>query len=378
MADVKLHYVGRSKLAYVGSGTPSVSNFTINPNGTANGGCAAMLMSETTDAITKIGFRVGTRTGTSTGPTYTVGIEGVSTSTGFPNGTYKTNGGTDCKATYTPPNDSSHDGTWQTVTLAASYSPANYGEQLALTIRADAGVLTAQCISVSTNCDNLLGWEATNFPYGGRLTTGAWSITYSGSAGLPIFGYGTASRYFGYPYLSNYAGATASTVGRRIAAVINLPAAAYPSYKIRGFSWVGAIAGTGDKAPVAGLWSAGGVLQNVTLDSNIGRSPVSALRQSVFTFDEASLSTLSGGTDYYLGLEVADAASAAITLNGVQYNSSTQADADNGGNGLIGVATFDGSNWSASDYSVRPYVELILDDVTASGGGASGGMVIGG
>ena len=376
MADAKLRYVGRSKLAFVGSGTPSVSNFSMN---STTGGAGWVVMAETTSAITTIGFRVGTRTGTSAGPTYTVGIESVLTSTGLPNAaaTYKTNGGTDCKGTYTPPNDGSHDGTWQTVTLSVSYSPTTFGEQLALTIRADGGVTAGQFISVSTNADGLLGWGATNCPYGNRLTTGTWSDTYSGSAGAPIYGYATASRYFGYPYLSNYAGATPSTVGRRIAAVINLPAASFPSYKIRGFTWVGAIAGAGGKAPVAGLWSAGGVLQNVTLDSDIGRAAATALRQSQFIFDEASLSTLSGGTDYYLGIEVADAASAAVTLNGVQYNSSTQADADNGGGGLMGVATFDGTNWSATDYSVRPYVEAIIDDVTASGG-TSGGMVIGG
>jgi hypothetical protein len=376
VADAKLRYVGRSKLAFVSSGTPAAANFAINPNTTANGGVAFIVQAETTSAITTIGFRVGARTGTSTGPTYTVGIEGVSTSTGFPDGTYKQTGGIDCKATYTPPNDSSHDGTWQTITLTASYSPTNHGERLALTIRADAGVTSAQYISCTTNV-TLLGWLAGNAPNAGRLTTGTWSTTYSGSGDPPVFGYGTAARQFGYPYLSNYAGATAATVGRRIAAVINLPADSFPSYKIRGFTWVGNMATAGGKNPIAGLWSAGGVLQNFTLDSDIGRAPVSALRQSMFTFDESSLSTLSGGTDYYIGLEVADAASSAITLNGVQYHSSTQADADNGGNGIVGVATYDGSNWSASDYSVRPYVEVVIDDVTATAG-TSGGIVIGG
>ena len=371
MADAHLRYVGRSKLHFYGASSPSVSNFSIQ--GTTYG-TAFITQSQANSAIEKIGFRLGTRTGTSA-ISYVVGIESVSTSTGFPSGTYVQNGGVDCKATYNAPTSGASDGTWQEVTLATTYAPS-FGELLAFTIRTSDGTVSGtQNISVSTNCDSQVGWSSTNTPYAARLTSGTWSTTYSGSAAAMIGGYATASNYYGMPWQGLYTGATAATIGRRIGAVFNLPSTMFPSFKIRGFTWVGNIATAGGKAPIAGLWNSGGVLQNVTLDSDQGRAPATSLRHSTFTFDESSLSTLSGGTDYYIGLEVADAASSAITLNGAQYASSTVADADSGG-ALLGAATYDGSNWT-TDYSVRPWIELILDDHTATTS-TTGGIVIGG
>lgn len=136
------------------------------------------------------------------------------------------------------------------------------------------------------------------------------------------------------------------------------------------------LASTSSKNPVLGLWnSAGTKLQDITLDTEWSGFPTSDYIIYEHLFDESTLSTLSVGTAYYIGLEVADAVNGGVTLNGIQLDNSADLDAYPGGTSFH-FSTWNGSAWT-DDATVRPFVELILDDMTQQSGGGSGGYVIG-
>lgn len=167
---------------------------------------------------------------------------------------------------------------------------------------------------------------------------------------------------------------SASTVGHRQAMKFNIPSTWFSTFKVLGVRFVGSIAGAAGKTPVVALWSASSVLQTMTLDSDVGGGTTAGTRNSEF-IASGTLATLNTGTDYYIGLEVADATNGGVLINGVQL-----AEADDRLCFPLGTqvcfSTYNGSTWT-DDATVRPFVELILDDITAPSG-SSGGYVIGG
>lgn len=340
--------------------SPSASNHTLDAS---NDGVGWVFQAPNAAPITHVGFRVGARTGTP--PTYVATLEGVDTGTGAPDGSDIGSGSPTAK-TFTPPADTTWDGTWQWIQLTNPYTPTR-GQFLAATVRHSSGTVDgSNNITVTSGFSGTLGLVDGGAPYALTLTAGSWAK----AAIYAVFGVRTASTRYGRVLTGGFNTRSASTVGHRQALKFTLPAEWGDTFKVVGFSYNGSIAQTSGRAPVAALWSAGGVLQNVTLDSDIARSPQTAYRGGTVYFDESSLATLTFGTTYYIGLEVADATNAGVLLNGVQLGSSDDLLAYPLGTSAH-LATFDGSSWS-DDQTVRPDVELILADWTEPSGGGGG------
>lgn len=326
---------------------------------------AWVFQAQDTNAITHVGFNYSQKIGTP--PTFRASIQGVSLSTGDPDGTIK-GGGSPASGTFTPPNDSTWNGTFQWAALTNSYTPTR-GELLAAVIDYSSGTINGSNFSFFNPYDNVSSpGGTTTLPY----TTLYGGASWSKNGTTPVFGLRTASTRYGHIYKDTYNTATSSTVGNRAAMKFNIPATIASTYTIKGFRFVGKMASATGKSPIAGLWSAGGVLQNVTLDSDVASSPTTAYRAHDVFFDETSLSTLSGGTNYYIGLEVADASSGDMTLNGYAVTDANDLLAQPLGTSAF-LSTYNGSAWSDTT-TVRPSIELIIGDITNSGGGSSGLM----
>jgi hypothetical protein len=337
--------------------TPSFSNHAIDAS---NEGVAWAFQAKSTEAITHIGFRYGARAATP--PTYIAGIEGLSTATGFPDGTYK-GGGSPASGTFTPPASTAWDGTWQWVALANSYTPSSIGEWLCSTIRYSSGTIDGT--NNSSFSSQLTNAPKTYFPYALRNTAGTWAIS---ANAFPVFGIRTANLRYGYIVPNLYSTRTASTVGHRVAMKVNVSSGFGDTYKVIGIRFAGSIASAVGKNPLCKIWSASSALASATLDSDV-IAISTAYRSTEIIFDTSV--ALSFGTDYYFGFEVADATSGGVILYGTQFASADDKATDDGGN-YFSLATYNGSTWT-DDATVRPWMELILEDWTEP---ASSGSII--
>lgn len=315
------------------------------------------------NAITHLGFRYGARTGTP--PTFIIGLETPSTTTGFPDGIY-VGGGSPASATFTPPADTSWDGIWQWIALTNSYVPTLGSGRLIGTIRYSSGTIDG---SNNSSFTTHLTPGLVTFPYASRNTSGTWSS--SGVANMPVYGVRTASERYGRIVPNLYTTRTAATIGHRVAMLVNVPGGAGDTFKVAGIRAVASLAATTGKAPLAKIWSASSALASKTMDVDQAGRPTSSAYASVECIFDTSV-TLNCGTDYYFGFEVAETTSSGILLYGTQFASADDKATDDGG-AICSLATHTGS-WSA-DATVRPWMELILEDWTEPSGG--GGAFIG-
>lgn len=341
----------------------SASNAVCDAN---NDGLGWIFKSPTTDAITHLGFRYGARTGTP--PTYIIGLEGVVTTTGLPDGTYL-GGGTPASMTFTPPADATIDGLWQWKALDNSYTPTR-GQDLAITIRYSSGTVDGSNNSSFTR-RNPTGVAHSN-PYSLTLTAGTWAA----SNEQPVFGIRTASNRYGNIIQAAYTTRTASTVGHRAALKFTLPADWASTFKVRGVRFYGSIASAAGKTPILGLWDASSAIQTASIDTDISASATGTNVINELYFDEASLTALNFGGTYYAGLEVADAASGGVIVTGATLSEANDLLSFPGGT-AVHLATYDGATWSDVQ-TARPMMELIFDDLTEPAGGSGGGLRLAG
>lgn len=331
--------------------SPTVTNHVIDAS---NEGLAWSLDARDTNAITHIGFRYGLRTGTP--PTYSARLESLVATTGLPDNT-DLGGGSPTAVTFTPPADATWDGTWQWVALTNSYTPTR-GQVIVPTIRYSSGTIDGTNNSSFTRDIIEIEGAATHvYPQAIPNSGGTWSRL----ARIPIVMLRTASGRYGFPYLSIYNTRSASTVGHRHAFKFNRPAGSGGTFTVKGIKVGCSIASATGKAPILGLWSASGVIQNKTLDSDFP-SAATGMRTQEYMFDEASLTPLSYGVNYYVGFEVADATSGDLGLWGITLDNAADGDAFPGG-ATWGLSTYNGSVWS-DNLAVRPFIELILGDET--------------
>lgn len=362
MADVKKMMLGSGVTP---SATPAASNHSVDA---ATDGVGWSLQARGTEAITHIGFRYGVRTGTP--PTFVATLESVVSTTGLPDGT-DIGGGSPTAATFTPPADATWDGTFQWVALTNSYTPTR-GQVLAITIRHSSGTIDgSNNSSFTSHYNNFIGTTNNRqFPMPIRLTAGTWSKQNNSA----IFGVRTATTRYGFPIQDFYVTRSASTVGHRQALKFTLPADSGDTFTVIGARLNVSLSGAAGKNPVLGLWSASGVIQDITLDADWVNNASSSYTGYDFYFNEASLTALSFGTAYYLGLEVGDAVNGGVIVNGLQLASADDQDAFAGGSDFV-LSTFDGATWT-DDATVRPFVEPIISDITEPAGG--GGTTIAG
>lgn len=331
---------------------PSFTNHALDAT---NDGIGWAMQAESADAITHVGFRYGARTGTP--PTYVATLESLNGSTGKPDGT-DVGGGSPTAATFTPPADATWDSTWRWVQLTNAYTPSR-GQVLCPTVRYSSGTVDGSNFSSITRLvGNVLTATFGGFPSVFTLAGGTWS----NSQVCHAVALRTASSRYGFILPAFYNTRSASTVGHRQALKFTLPAGAAGTFKVRGIRVHGSSAAAAGKAPVFGIWSASAAIQTVPLDVDVVQNVTQPYIPMDLMFDEASLTALSFGTTYYAGMEVADAANAGVIINGIQLAEAADLAAFAGGSDFH-FATYNGSAWS-DDQTVRPFVELILDDLS--------------
>ena len=346
-------------------------------NGSSSLAYATFILDQTNDAweaivqvpeaatITQVGFRYHLRAGTP--PTYRISIQGVM-ATGFPDGTIK-GGGSPASATFTPPADTTWDGTWRWITLSNSYTAAR-GEFIAIVIDYSSGTITAGNSSTITVGVDAIAGARQAFPY--IVQNNAATQTKNNTT-IPIVGWQTGTVTYGNPIETitdtqfssgsspneyalkfNLAGSnlTYSVMGARC--VIRTPSATQ-TYSMH-------------------LREGTTALQTVALDSDYMTVADSGYRLYEMYFDETTLSTLNAGTSYYLSFEATSAATS-FTLHSLVADSAQDAEAW-GGDGNWSLATRAGGAWT-DVLTTRPWCELLLTDIAAGAGGGLKKRVIG-
>lgn len=243
--------------------------------------------------VTRLGFRYGARTGTP--PSYKISLQGMD-GTGRADGTIK-GGGSPASKVFTPPADTSWDGTWQWVTLDNSFAVTR-GLFLSVVVKYDSGTIN------SSNCSSYTTSLAASRDDGGL----PYSVTFNNTgavttrvAAYPIWGYASAGTAYGAT-ASAYAARSVNsgTTPDELASVFTMPSGMATSTRCIG-ARIGCstyAAGTTHKLI---LYDGTTVLQDVTFDSD---ATVATTRpQHEIYFDEATLATLSVGSKYYLAVQ---------------------------------------------------------------------------
>lgn len=320
-----------------------------------------------TNAITHLGFSYSVRTGTP--PTYRISLQGIDAATGNPDGTVK-GGGSPASATFTPPADTSWNSTWQWIALSNSYTPT-IGEELAFVVDYSSGTVnTSNAGTFNVRFGTGVGLNQPCYFPVLTQTAGSWSKM----AALPAFGVRTASTRYGNIATGGYNTRSASTVGHRVAIKLQIPSGVFTSATVNKIWFAGSLASAAGKNPLFKIWDTDGatVLFSRTLDSDKCASPASAYQQY---FLSGIGQSLNAGSNYYAGLEVADAVNAGVLINGVQL--AEAADRDSWGAGTsVCLSTYNGSAWT-DDATVSPFMQIFFNDITAAGG-SSQSYVIGG
>jgi hypothetical protein len=332
---------------------------TFNPNDNTKGYAYAFQPVEDV-TITHLGFRYSQRVGTP--PTYRISLQAINSS-GVPSGTVL-GGGTPASATFTPPADTTWNGLWKWIALDNSYA-ATRGQWLCSCIEYSSGTADGSNFGqFNTNQASFGLGTALIFPWAATVTSGSWTKL---NTGWPLVGYRTASSRYGHVIQSGYSTATAATNGRRVAQAFTAPTGWGSTFKVAGMRWWGSIPSGGTLK--MGLWDATTELQAIQIDSDYATGTQAHAKEMYF--DESSLTALSFGTKYYIGLEVD--ASIAVSILGFTCAEADDLAAWPGGTDFY-LSTYNGSAWS-DDTATRLMVEPILADWTEPAGGG-GGMLV--
>jgi len=301
--------------------------------------------------ITSLGFRYGARSGTP--PTYRVSLQGVNAS-GDNDGTVK--GATNnCLATFTPPADTSINGLWQWNTTSESYTTAR-GEWLAIVIEYSSGTINAGNSSTFTSHHSMTAVQGV--PYAIQNVAG----TLTRQAGLPLFGYKSSTKTYGFVLQSRpFVGFTSTSTPDEKALKFTLPATWGATFQVVGLRWKGAnpdLAGT----ILVTLYTGTTPLQTFTWDSDYASGGASAQRSCEIMFDEATLETLNYGDPYYIGIAPQEAATGIAPTIGANATA-TDWQGWAGGESFMLATRTDGGAWTDDPLS-RPWINLIIKDIT--------------
>jgi hypothetical protein len=322
----------------------SVTNFTFNSSALV---CAWIVQAESTEAITHVWFRYGARTGTP--PTYLIRIEPLGTD-GNPTGSDI--GST--QATFTPPADTSWNGTGRWIALGSSYTPTR-GQFFAIVIRHSSGTIDgSNNSSFSTQLSNADA-NTRLFPFN-QTFSGSWTK----NATTPIYGMKGASSVFGRPILAAL-NASVTTSGHRACAAFTIPSSIASAYVVDGFEGMIDI-GSNASTVVIGIWNAAGTaIHTDTIDTD----NFQGVFQRSMRYYFSSAVTLVGGTKYYIGLQ---ATGFNVLLGAAQLTEANDRKAFPNGENMC-VATWNGSAWT-EDTTAFPQLYLISSDITLPSGGS--------
>jgi hypothetical protein len=344
-------------------------------------------MAEDTFAATGVRFIQGTRTGSTT-LNFRVSIQGVNDTNGAPNGTIAGVG------LWTPVNNSSQNGLAQSVTLTHD-SAGNAQGSVAITRGTFYTIVLEPCdsghpapcpgtdtIPDGTNLVNITRSTASSIQYDRSGTPFSMTSTDGGtgwakSAETPLFGIASSTKTYGIPIQAITA--TSISIGSEDAMVFNIPSTVFGTYKVRGFR-ANINVGTANKTSKFFLYEHGNHIplqSSNTWDSDISRVVTT---NQIHTFSFAgTLATLNGGTTYRIGISPQD------TTNNIALSSFTFASAQDaasmpggdwfgfsGRSGCVVACDTTTTAWT-DDYTRRPVMELILEDITVPAGGGNSG-----
>lgn len=326
---------------------------------------AANFQTQSANAITHIGFSHVSTTGTS--PTYRVSVQGINAS-GQPNGTIK-GGGSPASATFNPTSLGYGANSYQWVALTNSYTPTR-GEDIAIVVDYSSGTINASNFST-------IGYYATT-PNSGKPTAIDFTSAWTFRANKPILAYRTTSETVGYPVAAfgNQTFTSTAEYGFKF----SLPTW-FSTCQIAGFrvnATLPAASTFGAKLYSGGNASDTTVLQSVTgLD---GDNTGSANRLHEIFFSDTSLATLTGGNTYRISIVPGGAVNFTLYYADVTSAADDFAGWPFGNN--VSWTTRSGGNWTDTA-TRRPYVALLMADMTAGSGSSSvktargmrGGMV---
>jgi hypothetical protein len=334
----------------MGVANPAISAFSFPGNTTDS---VAVIFQVPDDAgansvtITRLGYFLSAVTGTS--PVMRLSLQSVDAS-GNPSGT-PLGGGSPASVTLTP----SGSATFAWFNLANSYT-ANRGDWLAWVFDYSSGTINASNRPiVGTHVSSINNQH----PYSIRVSAGTPDRS-AGAASMPIWGFGSAGKAFGFPLQSvtNTAFSSSSTPNERALRFL-LSQNACSSYKVVGVRYLGTAAAAGNSTKII-LYDGTTVLQTLTWDSDY----VAGLnvRPMCLYFQDATLATLAAGKEYRIGIQPQNTTNA---MSMVQFDFASNADMEALPGGLDWyLSTRSGGAWTDVPAS-RPWMTLILGDVTA-------------
>jgi hypothetical protein len=325
-------------------------------------------------------FRLTSRTGT-TDLRYYGTLEGVVTSgatAGDPDGTVATSG------LWTAPNDTSLNNTIRAITVSPTVALTR-GEFRSITLRpcisADAPCPAnttpdgTSNITVGRGIAAFTGWDRTGIPYSVNSTDSG--STWGVNAETAVFGYRcTNGKSYGLPLQSQ--STEALQQGGEHGVKFALTSGLMTNFKVIGFKANFTTPSAGKLTDIS-LYQEGNdvPLQTFTWDSDTQRSTTTNVSVELY-FNEATLATLTAGTNYRLAIAPQD------FTNGISFNImtfATAADAATMPGGSMFQFTYRSTNcggpckgtstaWT-DDPTQRPMVELILEEATCTGGSSS-------
>ena len=332
----------------------------------------------TSDTITHVGYRKGTVTGTPAANSYDAMIQGVGTD-GLLDGADK-GGGSPTLKQFTPSTTSN---IWEWVQLTNSLA-VNRDVIIAAVVKANSNITASNNIQIANSYTGQTMRHGV--PYVLVNTTGAF--VRNGGA-LPCMAFKSASAVYGYPMKINVANAYGSTTEAGF--WFNIPTHFCSTFKVVGAEIDMTSPASGASTHYATIYSnplSGSIAiqqQSSAWDVDQLAAAGSTRRFVRITFDTAySLPALSAGTDYVLGLATTTASAGA--LNSLSVDSAGDWEAWPGGQ-QFGYTSrtltsyppdTDTNNFAAVTTAQRPYINLILSDLTAPvGGGGSANLFAG-
>jgi len=338
-------------------GGSSISTLTFAANTTVSEWVFEAMASDT---ITALGFYYSAK-GAGTPPQYTISLCSVD-SNGNPSTVLQS-------GTFTPPNSSAWNATWQWVNLSVSQAITK-GNLYGITL-GTAGTANSDIFGISMSVSNGTGFGF-NFPY---QTTNLNSVRTRNQGAAPYIGYQSATKSYGAPGVlivtnSINTGTSPDEVGMEF----TLPAGMASSYALSG-----AVCVLNTTVTVSGTIrmqledSSGTVLQTITIPKYLIDS--TTRRPVRFRFSDASLATLTVGTKYRLWFQSSDA-------NNVGYNKFTSNSAQDAmalaGVDELAFCSRHGGGSVTPDANSRLACDLLLSDITATASGMVGSRIFSG
>lgn len=359
----------------IAAGFTSFATFALDASGD-KAGCAFDALNA--DQITHIGFRCASITGTP--PTYKIGLQGINTS-GVPDGTYL-GGGSPASATFTPSGAGGYGtGTWHWIALDNAYTPVR-GEGITIVVEHSSGTVDASNLMTITLGLNNGAHSVSHHRPMTVTSTGSWS---KGATDFPCFGLkGSSVIATGDVRPLKVAGTVQAVPSPTEAGMaFTVPSGWTDTISVLAVRFAARTMSTNSNFAVtlySSPTSSPSVLQQIEVDGDWFGLSSNQVGVGLVVFDEVSLSSLTAGTEYGIGIVARDVATD-LAIYQIETDSAGDWDAWPFGQqcsymqrtlvtGYTSTATLPNETTNFTKTTTRrPIIEVILGDMTESAGG---------